>query len=106
MSFARGFYNTAVYTEHYLGIRWPKAIWAAVLKQAIKDVVEGPGVFERPHADATLAEMNQFRREIQVAAQRWIDDDVNEPRRFVWVCEQLGLDPDAVRRELEERVNK
>lgn len=96
-----GFYNTAVATEHYLGMRWPRAIWQAVLEQAIRDIVEGPSLWE--FRGMSLAEMKCARLEYQAAAQHWVDDEVNEPRRFVWVCEQLGLDPAAVRKSIEER---
>lgn len=95
------FYNTDVATEHYLGIRWPRAIWQAVLEQAIRDILEGPSLYEM--RGKSLQEMAQMRREYSVAAQFWVDDEVNEPRRFAWVCDQLGLDPAAVRNSIDER---
>lgn len=98
---ARSFYNTDVATEHYLGIRWPVAIWRSVLEQAIRDIVEGPAQWEMRDLD-----MNARRKlalEFRTAAEHWVEDEVNEPRRFVWVCEQLGMDPSAVRRSIEER---
>lgn len=96
--FARGFYNTDAAAEHYLGIRWPAAVWAAVLKQAIDDILVGPAACELRGLDLHEAERLQF--EFRAAAEHWIEDDVNEPRRFVWVCEQLGVSPDAIRRML------
>jgi hypothetical protein len=98
------FYNTDVATEHYLGIRWPRFIWQAVLEQAIRDIVEGPSVWEM--RDMTLREMVAAREEFRVAAQCWVDDETNEPRRFLWVCELLGLDPGAVRASIEQRVKR
>jgi hypothetical protein len=88
------FYNTDVATEHYLGMRWPVAIWQAVLKQAVDDILEGPaGARAARHGDARAAAY-AFR----AAAEHWVEDDVNEPRRFVWVCEQLGLEDIEQRR--------
>lgn len=102
MSIARSFYNTDVYVEHYLGVRWPVAIWRSVLEQAIKDIVEGPAVHElRDCAD--MREKEKLCLEIRAAAEHWVEDEANEPRRFLWVCEQLGLEPSAVRRSIEER---
>ena len=96
------FYNTDAATEHYLGIRWPRAIWQAVLEQAIKDIIEGPSLYEM--RGKSVQEMNVMRLEYQAAAQFWMDDPVNEPRRFEWVCDQLGLDPGAVRASVAERA--
>lgn len=92
------FYNTAVATEHYLGMRWPRAVWESVLTQAIDDIVEGPDAAEMSgwNPDWPLDD-------IPAAAQSWVDDPVNEPRRFVWVCEQLDLDPAAVRAAIIKR---
>jgi hypothetical protein len=51
-----------------------------------------------------MEERAAMRLQFSVAAQCWVDDEENEPRRFVWVCEQLGLDPAAVRRSIEEKT--
>lgn len=99
---ARSFYTTDIATEHYLGIRWPVAIWAAVLKQAVADILDGPAVFETRGMDLKAVEL--LRLELRAAAERWVYDEENEPRRFCWVCEQLGLEPTAVRRQIEERM--
>lgn len=85
------FYNTPTATEHYLGIRWPKVIWMTVLEQAVRDATVGPDPFENAGQDNGLVE------DIKAAAREWIADTVNEPRRFEWVCEQLDLNPAAVR---------
>ena len=95
------FYNSSAAAEHYLGIRWPTAIWRTVLEQAITDATEGPARFEL--ADLPAEQSAQLVDDVQRAAREWIADPVNEPRRFVWVCEQLDLDPSAVRAAVERR---
>ena len=94
------FYTTAAAAEHYLGMRWPRAVWESVLMQAMHDVVEGPSQDE---LDGYDADNDVLADQIRTAAQSWIDDPVNEPRRFVWVCEQLDLDPHAVRVAIERK---
>jgi hypothetical protein len=96
-----GFYNTDAAAEHYLGIRWPRAIWQAVLEQAINDAVEGMSAYELE--GLSLEAAKQLDDQVRLAAQEWIQDDANEPRRFVWVCEQLDLEPSAVRAVVERR---
>ena len=100
MKFPR-FYNTDVATEHYLGMRWPRAIWQAVLKQAVDDILVGPPAHEL--RDMQLREQEAYACAVRAAAEHWVEDEVNEPRRFEWVCEQLGLEPSAVRRSIQER---
>lgn len=95
------FYNTAVATEHYLGMRWPRAIWQAVLEQAIRDILEGPSEFET--RGLMPREAVQLQLDFQAAAQHWVDDEENEPRRFEWVCDHLNLDPQAVRTGIKRR---
>ena len=82
-------------------MRWPRAIWQAVLEQAIKDATEGLAQFELEGLTERAA--LELNTEISDAAQAWIEDDVNEPRRFAWVCEQLDLEPTAVRAAVERR---
>jgi len=95
------FYTSDVYAEHYLGIRWPRAVWAAVIEQAIRDIVDGPAEWELKGLEPDYA--NALRYDIRAAAERWVADEANEPRRFVWVCETLGFDPGAVRRSIARR---
>lgn len=95
------FYNSTAAAEHYLGIRWPTAIWRTVLEQAITDAVDGMSAFELE--GLTLDQAQQLDADIRRAALEWIEDTSNEPRRFVWVCEQLDLEPDAVRAAVEKR---
>lgn len=95
------FYTTAAAAEHYLGIKWPPAIWRTVLEQAITDAIEGPPEVELLGMQADDAAV--FSRDIRYAAMEWIEDEANEPRRFVWVCEQLDLEPSAVRAAVHKR---
>jgi hypothetical protein len=88
------FYNADAAAEHYLGLRWPKAIWRAVLEQAVADATVGP---------AELGITAEQAMEVRLAAWDWIDDTTNEPRRFVWVCEVLDLDPAAVRAAVRQK---
>jgi len=95
------FYAKDVPVEHYFGIRWPLAVWGAVLTQAIDDVLHGPRLAEVK--GMSQAEADAFRWQIREAAEEWIADETNEPRRFVWVCDVLGFDPDVVRRSIDAR---
>lgn len=79
-----------------------KVLWQAVLAQAARDAVEGPAQFEFEGLLPETAE--RFAADIQAAAREWIADEVNEPRRFVWVCETLGFDPVVVRDAINRRI--
>jgi hypothetical protein len=95
------FYTTDAAAEHYLGIKWPPAIWRTVLEQAINDAIDGVPLSETEgmsEFDSRLLDAD-----IRLAAREWIEDETNEPRRFVWVCEQLDLEPSAVRAAIEKR---
>lgn len=98
-----GFYNTAAAAEHYLGMRWPRAIWQAVMEQAITDATEGMSAYELE--GLSMEDAKQLDDQVRQAAREWIEDDTNEPRRFVWVCEQLDLSPWAVRAVVERKRN-
>lgn len=81
--------------QPHLDLGWERALWHAVLVQAIRDVVSGPEEFE-----SGLSEEDCRR-----AAQHWVNDSKDEPRRFLWVCDHLDLEPNAVRRQIAEREN-
>jgi hypothetical protein len=98
------FYRRETTAADYLQARAPRELWAAVLKQAIADVTDGPSAYECK--GLLPAEQQKFCRRVRVAAEEWIADTENEPRRFVWVCEQLGLNPCAVRNEIQQRRKK
>ena len=103
MTLAKSFYSTQTTAFDYLQARAPRHLWAAVLEQAVADIVAGPSEWEIRHM--AHADQVRARLDFAAAAQHWVDDEENEPRRFVWVCEQLGLDAGAVRREIERRTN-
>lgn len=88
----------------YLQMRAPAAMWQAVLEQAMKDIVDGPGVWEfRGGTRLSVEEMRVQAEQVRQAAEEWVADERNEPRRFVWVCDMLSLEPTAVRRAIEEK---
>jgi hypothetical protein len=101
MTLARSFYSTQTTAFDYLQARAPREMWASVLKQAIEDAVNGPSQFEC--ARMTLEQAREYRCAVHLAAEEWIADEESEPRRFVWVCEQLDMDPARVREEIERR---
>jgi hypothetical protein len=88
--------------EHYMGVRWPAAVWQAVLEQAIRDIVNGPSWSEMQ--GKSLGEAREMQLAYRQAAQDWIDDPMNEPRRFLWVCDVLNLDPQVVRTAISKRM--
>jgi len=96
------FYSIETTAADYLQARAPRELWVAVLRQAVTDITEEP----KPGSlgqRLTFAQFEQFRNDLKAAAEAWVADEENEPRRFVWVCEQLGVDPGAVRREIAAR---
>lgn len=99
MTLSRSFYSTQTTAFDYLQARAPRELWSAVLQQAIADIVDGPAEWEL--RGLSLAEQLARKLEFATAAQHWVDDEENEPRRFVWVCEQLGLNPSAVRAKIK-----
>jgi hypothetical protein len=104
MTLAPRFYDTSTTAFDYLQARAPRSLWAAVLEQAIKDIVEEPKPGEIGQK-LTWAEFEKLRGDLKAAAAEWVADEENEPRRFVWVCDQLGLDPSAVRNEIKRRTS-
>lgn len=66
-------------------------IWAAVLKLSIKDAVEGPSVQElKDYVSCRTQDAND-----------WLSSSRNDVGSFFWVCDMLGLEPTAVRREIK-----
>lgn len=57
-------------------------LWASVMAQALNDL--------RDHSPA-----------IQGWARAWLYDDSANARSFVWICNLLGLNPEAVRERVE-----
>lgn len=57
-----------------------RRLWCAVLALAIEDLSSG-----------------NYRA---VLARSWIASREAEPGSFLWICEELGLDPEAIRRRV------
>lgn len=87
----------------YLQMRAPAAMWQAVLEQAMKDIVDGPSEWEFRGARLSADQRDEQEQALRLAAEEWVADDRNEPRRFVWVCDMLSLEPTAVRRAINEK---
>lgn len=99
------FYRTETTAYDYLQARAPRELWAAVLKQAIEDAVNGPPQAETEAAAANLfCTPEDYVEAVKHDARHWMADEENEPRRFLWVCDVLGLDPQYVRGQVKERI--
>ena len=71
-----------------------KTLWAAVLWQAVSDVVR-LATAKRPHA-----------QEIAQQTRAWIDDPANDNvGSFIWVCSVLDFDPKRVRPRIYAMVD-
>lgn len=95
------FYSRETTAADYLQARAPRELWASVLAQAVDDVTKPIAEFET--RGMTPAAAQEYRGALRVAAEEWVADEGMEPRRFVWVCDQLGMDPGAVRRRIKEK---
>ncbi len=96
------FYDNAAAAERYFGLRWLRAVWNAVLVQAIEDVVRGPADFELK--GLAPVEACAYISSVKEAAALWIGSDVDTLQSFVWVCECLNLDPAVIRRGVGRKV--
>lgn len=95
------FYSRETTAADYLQARAPRELWAAVLAQAVDDVTKPIAEFET--RGMTPAAAQEYRGALRVAAEEWVADGEVAPRRFVWVCRELGMDPGAVRRRIVEQ---
>ena len=96
---------TGAVAARWLNYRWPVALWQAVLAQAITDIVEGPDAAEvRAMKLPSSRHEDDYRCAILDAATLWMWSDDDALYTFVWVCEQLNLDPDYIRRLTTARV--
>lgn len=66
-----------------------RQLWAAVLLRAIKDIA-GLNTYLPP----------VVRTCVQRSAKTWIESPVCGPGSFLWICDRLGLDAEAVRRQV------
>lgn len=97
------FWDAEATAFDYLQMRAPAAMWQAVLEQAMKDIVDGPAAWEFRGAHLSEDAVHEQRQALRLAAEEWVADERNEPRRFVWVCDMLSLEPTAVRRAINEK---
>jgi len=68
-----------------------KDLWSAVVKLSILDLAKGPG--------QSSAQQQNFS-----AARLWLWSDAHVPTSFVWVCENMGWSPQAIRRRLGDKL--
>ena len=67
-----------------------KAVWLAVLQQAIADLVSEAGDSEIPRRTAT----------------RWFKSNADHVGSFKWVCNVVNLDTEAVLVRVRERIRE
>jgi len=60
-----------------------QTLWSSVLMQAIQDL-SGPDFVAK-------------------SARAWLTSRSTSPGSLIWICDQLGLDPDAVRQNVLRR---
>lgn len=61
-----------------------RALWAAVLEAAVQDI-----------------RRDLYRKDRERDADRaWFGSETVRPGAFVWICELMNLDPDAIRATL------
>jgi len=73
-------------------------LWAAVLIQAAQDAfaVQGPKTFGKTISPQAIRE----------DAWRWFDSDKTDCGSYLWICDQLDLDPSATRDRIETMAIK
>lgn len=54
---------------------------------------------------ASPKERMAHARMVRAEAEVWVTNDSHQPGTFLWCCRQLGLDPDEIRSEANERRN-
>jgi hypothetical protein len=69
-----------------VGAMGERALWAAVLAQAVRDL----------QLQSTKAEARRVRKQ----TARWVDATVDGPGSFVWCCECLSISPAWARARL------
>jgi hypothetical protein len=71
-----------------------RRLWAAVLIQAAKDV-----------AGYTLVDNERERARVQYFARLWFADDNREVGSFLWICDELELEPSWIRRRMVAQIH-
>jgi hypothetical protein len=71
-----------------------RRLWAGVLVQAIRDCV---GYIAAPN--------KRERARVQYFARLWFADDNREVGSFLWVCDQLELEPSWIRRRMAAQIH-
>lgn len=66
-----------------------KRLWAAVLKLAIDDAIDGPPEWENFTSDKA--------KRCRLDARKWIDSSETGIRSFLWVCQVVELEPSWLR---------
>jgi hypothetical protein len=64
------------------------ALWQAVIAQAVRDVL--------------YPELDRPTLEERCDAYDWLRSESAEPQSFLWCCNEAGIEPDAVRRQLRD----
>jgi hypothetical protein len=71
-----------------------RRLWAAVLIQAIKDLTGHGRVYKQPE-----------RAQVQYFARLWFADDNREVGSFLWICDQLEVEPSWIRRRMVAQIH-
>jgi len=71
-----------------------RRLWAAVLIQAVRDV-GGYGRFDS----------EPQRRRIQYFARLWFASDNRDVGSFLWICDELELEPSWIRRRMVAQIH-
>ena len=79
---------------------WSFKLWAAVLERAVNDATRGPDFAETRVLHEP--ERTRFVAATMEDAADWIRADSELHGSFLWVCAQLGLEPEGVRRRVAE----
>ena len=74
-----------------------KALWFAILVQALQDASGAP----HDVAGCSPASRHARADRLTVAARAWVASNASRPRSFRWICEIFEIDPDLVRARLK-----
>ena len=71
-----------------------RGLWAGVLIQAVKDLAGYGRVYKQ-----------RERARVQYFARLWFADDNREVGSFLWICDELELEPSWIRRKMFALIN-